>query len=298
LSDKIALSVGGSQGIGAAVALEFARRGITYIIIVGRNESLLDLTSAKIKAISSTTVVDAIIADLSLLTGVKRAVEEIKVKLAGRTIDYIVETQGGPPNGVFKPTSEGLDQHFGVQVLSRFAVPYLLKKASLLSTPASLMVICAPLGAKSTATLDVDDLGLSKKAVKGEYGRGLRDFTTCLEHDSLCIDSFILEFNDRFPSINASHLHPGIIPTSIFSNTSFPFPIPFITSYLFPFLAKIGILNTAEKFAPQPVDMLLEGRGGRGLWMRKDKSSGLSAWEQVKENREKVWNALEALVNQ
>lgn len=57
----------------------------------------------------------------SLLSGIKAAIEAIKSK-SNSHVDYLFETQGGPPMGNYKLTSDGIEEHFATQVLSRFAL--------------------------------------------------------------------------------------------------------------------------------------------------------------------------------
>lgn len=51
----------------------------------------------------------------------KAAIEAIEAKSKGR-VDYLFQTQGGPPMGNYNLTSDGVESHFATQVLSRFAL--------------------------------------------------------------------------------------------------------------------------------------------------------------------------------
>ncbi len=167
----------------------------------------------------------------------------------------------------------------------------------------------------------MEDLDLGKKAVKGDYGKGIRDMGARLNADGVELDCFVMvcsippeeksgvgghspkrcapiihqqEFNDRYPILSSSNIYPGILPTSVLTNSAFPFPIPIIMSYLLPILSWLGIINTVDNFAKDSVDMVVEGE--KGLFKAKGKRETLGQWENVKENRVEVFAALEKLV--
>lgn len=298
---RVALLVGSSQGIGAAIALEFASRQISHLILVGRKQVLLQEVSAQITEKSrGQTKVGYVVADLSLISGMKACVKDVEDKLAGKTIDYIIESQGGPTNGVYRPTTEGLDVYFSTETLSRFAIPYLLLSSGLLAPAASLILICQPSGSTKKLpkeiTVDLEDLDLGRKALRGEWGRGMKDVSQAASNTGLILDSVVLELNDRYPGISANHVFPGILPTNVLYNASLPFPSFLISSitYLVKFFAYVGITNTVEAFAISQVDLATSGK--KGLWKAQGKEAELGAWAESKENRMAVWDALVALV--
>ncbi len=95
LTGKVALLPGASQGIGAGIALEFARRHASLIILIGRNEVLLKGVKEQAEEIGGgETKVEYIVADLSLTRKVKEALMQVVEILDGKKIDYIIETQG------------------------------------------------------------------------------------------------------------------------------------------------------------------------------------------------------------
>lgn len=90
---------------------------------------------------------------VSVISGMKEAVQAIKEKTHGR-VDYLFETQGGPPMGNYNLTSDGIEQHFATQVLSRFALNEALASEGILRTAS--VNIAAP-GAKAS-TFDLNDV--------------------------------------------------------------------------------------------------------------------------------------------
>lgn len=95
---------------------------------------------------------------LSLVSGVKSALSSIETKSNG-SVDYLVQTQGGPPNGAWNLTSEGIHSGFAVQILSRFLIGYELSKRGILKQ--SQVIVGAPGG--SQTQFDVDDVELASQ---------------------------------------------------------------------------------------------------------------------------------------
>lgn len=83
----------------------------------------------------------------------KEAIQAIKEKTNG-SVDYLFETQGGPPMGNYKLTSDGIEQHFATQVLSRFALNEALASEGILKIAS--VNIAAP-GSKAS-TFDLNDV--------------------------------------------------------------------------------------------------------------------------------------------
>ncbi|KAF8525443.1 hypothetical protein JB92DRAFT_2826780 [Gautieria morchelliformis] len=65
-------------------------------------------------------------ADLGLFAEAERVAHDIRTRAGPRGIDYLLMCQGAPPNGMYVLPSEGIGQHFAVQVLSRFVLGYAL----------------------------------------------------------------------------------------------------------------------------------------------------------------------------
>jgi hypothetical protein len=83
----------------------------------------------------------------------KSAIKAIKEKTDGR-VDYLFETQGGPPMGNYNLTSDGIESHFATQVLSRFALNDSLASEGILKIAS--VNIAAPGG--SATTFDLSDI--------------------------------------------------------------------------------------------------------------------------------------------
>ena len=126
LTGKTAVIAGGSQGIGAGTAIRFAQAGAN-IIVIGRSQERLGkvVSEARKVAKSADQKFDYVSADLSLVSGTKTAAKEIEAKTNSK-VEYLIQTQGGMPNGLHMTTAEGIESHFAVQVLNRFLLNYIL----------------------------------------------------------------------------------------------------------------------------------------------------------------------------
>lgn len=99
---------------------------------------------------------------------------------------------GGLPNGKYVPTSEGVEQHYGVQVLSRFLLAYKLAVESDPIVKKGVLSVMAP--GKQRPAVDYEDIDLAKANKKGSYG-----LLRASSRDSVVVDTFT-EVSIAFPS--------------------------------------------------------------------------------------------------
>jgi len=262
---------GGTQGIGEGVARRFAKAG-AEVGIVGRNEGkgaslncepiVTKLTFhgtasavlTKLKEISKEQNIDPppehyfIKADLSLVAEAKRVAESIRTR--GNSVDYLVMTQGGPPNGKFVPTSETYDQHFGVQVLSRFVLAH-----ELASNPASSTIqkgvisIMAP--GKPMTAVDIDDIDMSKANERGTYS-----IWRAMSRDSVIVDAFTKELETQNPKVTFTHVFPGFVQTDTASNSNVPWYLRLVANVAHTLAGK-----TPEQYGEIPFYLLANPEG-------------------------------------
>ncbi len=112
IADRTALVMGGSRGLGRAIAAELAAEGVR-VVIVSRDEARLTRTGAEIGA-------RALPFDLSQ-PGAGGAVIAAAEQLLGRSPDILVTNTGGPPTGSFADTDAAKWQQ-GFQALWLSAV--------------------------------------------------------------------------------------------------------------------------------------------------------------------------------
>jgi NAD(P)-dependent dehydrogenase (short-subunit alcohol dehydrogenase family) len=102
LKDKKALVTGGSEGIGKAIALAFAREGVDVAICARRKEPL-EATAKEIAQATGRKVV-AVAADLTKAADAENFVKKAHAEL-GR-IDILVNNAGSAPGGVLEHLTE------------------------------------------------------------------------------------------------------------------------------------------------------------------------------------------------
>lgn len=90
---------------------------------------------------------------------------------------------GGPPNGSYILTPEGVEQHYAVQVLSRFILAHTLALDPDPVVKKSVLSVAAP-GYRYPA-VDFGDLDLHEANEKGRYG-----IRVCVARDSVFLDTF------------------------------------------------------------------------------------------------------------
>jgi 3-oxoacyl-[acyl-carrier protein] reductase len=102
LKSKKALVMASSQGLGKAVALEFAKEGVD-LVICGRNADTLEMALEEIQAAGAVEVL-AVKADLTDARSRDELLRAAQEKF-GR-IDILVTNTGGPPPGNFDDTNQ------------------------------------------------------------------------------------------------------------------------------------------------------------------------------------------------
>ncbi|KAF8583669.1 NAD(P)-binding protein [Ramaria rubella] len=283
---------GGTQGIGAGVAVRFAKAG-AEVWIVGRNESKANTVLEKLKATSQEQKIDPapvhhfIKADLSLVTEAKRVAADVRDRAGLRGVDYLVMCQGGPPNGVFKVTSEEHEQHYAVQVLSRFILAYQLGIEATPVVKKGVITIMSP--GKAFKTVDYDDLGLVKAHEQGKYG-----ILSSVSRDIVVIDIFTEELAQHNRDIRFTHVFPGAVKTDFATNSSIPWYLNAASK-----VALFLMGETPESYAEVPFYILAnpEGRAATAdapFWNEKVNKLEPDPSTREKSNRTKVWDHLMA----
>jgi len=117
LKGKAALIVGGTKGIGAALALALAKKQVD-VVIVGRQDS--DNIAAQLKTINPEGNHGFISADLQTVKGMTEAAQTY-MKSHDR-IDFLILTVGilAPPQR--RETTDGLEWDFAVSTFSRYVI--------------------------------------------------------------------------------------------------------------------------------------------------------------------------------
>lgn len=302
LAGKTAVVAGATQGIGEGIALRCAQLGASRIFIVGRNEQRGNALLEKLESLANQKSQRAgdgdqrfefVKADLSTLETIKKTASDIQQKVGQNGLDYLLMTQGGPPNGIYEENSDGYDKSFVVQSLSRFGLAYFLAEGKAFKQDSAVVSVAAP--GSDYPDLDLEDLSL-KKLHSTKLWRP-KMLISQGKRDSVVIDAFTMEFNRRYPSTRFYHLFPGYVQTKAAENRGFPFPIPQLATVFGPILART-VGNTPMSYSDIPLFFAAnpEAKKVDGYLFNENlKKVELGLWNQDQKNRERLFDKLRSL---
>ncbi|BGO99895.1 protein of glucose/ribitol dehydrogenase family [Rhodotorula toruloides] len=300
LEGKTAVVAGGTQGIGAAIGLRFAQAGAN-VFIIGRNEKLGQDVVQRLREQAGEAgdrrSFEFIKADLSSVKEIKRVADEVKRKTGRNGLDYLVTTQGGPPNGSTSLTSTTPthDTHFAIQTLSRFGLAYLLASSGTLKD--TWISVCAPAGEKGPEP-DVEDIELRGEEYRKKWT--VQRILGQAKQDSALNDAAAVQFTRHFPQLRAVHLFPGFVYTNALASTGMvPSPLLWAYSLVGPLAARLlpfGNLPSTYAEIPVYVGANPEARG-KGLEASNErlKSLGWPKWAEG-EVGSRVWERLREII--
>ena len=204
MNGKICLVTGATNGIGKATALALAQMGAT-VVIVGRNPAKSAAEVSEIKHISGNDAVEALIADLSIMSQVRHIADQFKAKY--QQLHVLVNNAGGT---FFKRqvTAEGFEKTFALNHLNSFLLTSLLLDTLKASAPARIVNVSSD--AHKGAHLDFDDLQSEQDRFSLKaYGRS-----------KLATVVFSYELARRLSGtgVTCNVLHPGLVRTGFASN--------------------------------------------------------------------------------
>lgn len=236
-------------------------------------------------------------ADLSSVEDIKRVSSEISSKAGKEGIDYLFETQGGPPSGTLRPpaTPSSPEGGFAVQCLSRFGIAYLLTSSQTIKRGVCWIASPASGGSKP---LDIDDLDFTKAAAAGKFTEGLLGILPQGQRDSSVLDATSQIFAEKYPHLTFTHLFPGIVGTDAAKNQGFAWPLV----QGFKLLKLVGIAaSPAPGGYPEVPFYLHANHDGGQAYLRKGSANllgpGLKRYELSANVREpdvrtKVWDKM------
>ncbi|GAC93132.1 short-chain dehydrogenase/reductase [Pseudozyma hubeiensis SY62] len=229
VSGQRALVAGGTQGIGAGIALRFALSGAS-VWLIGRSESraseVLDLLNkasleaSRRSSSSSSSAADHQFfkADLSSPAGVTDVASRITTSAGKHGIDYLIETAGGPPTGSITTTPDGIETQFAVQVLSRVGLAKQLVEAGTIKR--AVFMVAAPAQGGSSR-IDVDDLDFTKTHSTGKWWSGPLGMYKKGARSSSILDAASQHLAEHHPNLTFTHVFPGIINTNAMENQGY-----------------------------------------------------------------------------
>ncbi|MEM7512090.1 MAG: SDR family NAD(P)-dependent oxidoreductase [Bacteroidota bacterium] len=197
--DKVAVITGGTDGIGAATAIELCRLG-AKVIILGRTQAKADIILDRAERLTGS--MEVIVSDFSLMRNVQEAASILKEQVD--RIDILIHAVG-----ILLPraehTPEGIEKDFAVSYLSRFVFNEELHAQGLFSSETKMINIAASSPKiPKYAQMDFDDIEQVQARV-GMKGHG---------QAQLANDLYTAISADRY-GITTIGYGPGSVDTSI-----------------------------------------------------------------------------------
>ncbi|KAL1697053.1 hypothetical protein GGG16DRAFT_84682 [Schizophyllum commune] len=283
IDDPVAVFVGGTNGIGRAMASAFAQHnnGRARIVIIGRSQEAADSLRASLPSPAREQMV-FIPCDMRLMRNVAAAVREIASHGITK-INYLVMSSGVLPAEGRKETDEGIDEKLAIVYYGRWKFLYdlqpQLKAALAAGEPAKVISVQAAGGG---APIDVDDLGLKKK-----YGL----IHTAQTHATYN-DLMVVKFAELHPEMTFVHSYPGVVRTSILANAP-SLALKALYYVLYPFMTLIG--HSAEDCAELMWYALYHSGPGVERINPEGESIGMTNYFGDEESKERLWeHTLEA----
>ncbi|ONH64719.1 WW domain-containing oxidoreductase [Cyberlindnera fabianii] len=226
LSGKHILAVGGTGGLGRALAQELASHG-AHVTVVGQTFRDAD-----------TKNVDFVKADLSSMKNTKEATQTLKHTVSD--VDIVLLTTGIFAARKREETSEGLEKDMAVSFLNRLllidTVGPSLKKGT------RVFVMGFP-GNGQLGT--IDDLNSEKS-----YQFIRTHMTTVAGNEALVIGS-----KGKYPGVHFFGLNPGLVKTNIRSNLAGEEFLEYIISWFNPTPEQFAVNVTPILVSPQLDDL-------------------------------------------
>jgi NAD(P)-dependent dehydrogenase (short-subunit alcohol dehydrogenase family) len=193
---KTIVITGATSGIGEVAAIHLAEQG-ARIVFTARDKVRADATMEKLRRANGAVEHSAHLADLSLLSEMKRVAGEIAQE---PQIDVLINNAGAVFNAR-QETGDGLEWTFALNHMSYFVITNLL----LPNLKSGARIVSTASGAHQRAKLNFDDL---------QNRRGYSGFPV-YSRSKLCNILFTRELARRIAGtgVTANCLHPGFVAT-------------------------------------------------------------------------------------
>jgi NAD(P)-dependent dehydrogenase (short-subunit alcohol dehydrogenase family) len=193
---KTIVITGATSGIGEVAAIHLAEQG-ARIVFTARETVRADATMEKLRRANGAVEHSAHLADLSLLSEMKRVAGEIAQE---PRIDVLINNAGAVFNAR-QETGDGLERTFALNHMSYFVITNLL----LPNLKSGARIVSTASGAHQRAKLNFDDL---------QNRRGYSGFPV-YSRSKLCNILFTRELARRIAGtgVTANCLHPGFVAT-------------------------------------------------------------------------------------
>lgn len=263
----VAVFVGGTSGIGLSTAREFVRNtNSPHLYLIGRNSTEASKIISELQEMNSSSQIDFIKSDVSLLKNVDQACHEIAKK--ENKINLLFMTNGVLTiSGARAETEEGLDRKMALHYYSRMRfiqnLAPLLTAASKDEDPKgnlarAVSVHDARMG--RSASLKFDDLSLKKP---GNFGLG-----ACAAHTTGMNNYALEHMAQAHPLVSFVHSYPSGVETNILRDVGrgLQLAMKVLAPVIRPFMVDLKesgerhlFAATAPHFAPRDKTMGVNG---------------------------------------
>lgn len=200
MSAPVVVITGATRGIGAAAAVELARRG-AEVAIVGREAERVRATAEEARAAGGGQAVHEHVADLLRVDEVRRLGAELLE--AHPRIDVLANNAGAMFTSR-QETPDGLERTFALNHAAGFLLTELLAERL-----AGGRVVITASDAHSAGSLDLDDLQFAQRRFSPMRVYGTSKLMNILH---------ARELPRRHPTLTAACFHPGVVRTGFGKN--------------------------------------------------------------------------------
>lgn len=274
---KTAIITGATSGIGYQTALAIAKQGYN-IVLVSRNKEKLENTKQEIIDNSSNENISYFVADLSLISDIKRVATEIKQ--AHPVIDVLVNNAGAMFSER-QETKEGIELTLATNHINYFLLTNLLLDNIKASTNGRIASVSSE-AQKLTKSVNWDDIEFKNKF------KGLTAYAQSKLFNAMFTFQLAKKLEDTNVIVNC--MHPGGVNTGFGRNTK-GF-IRLLVGLIFP------LMRTPEKGAETLIWLAtsneVEGINGKYFYDKKAIKGSSPAYNDVE--LERLWQWTEELI--
>jgi len=255
---------GASSGVGEALALELARSGARVVLVCrseDRGRSSLEKIAEKVPEAQT----DLIIADLSLMSEVRRVAQEFQSRY--RWLDVLINNAGAMvPERTL--TAEGHETTWALNYLAPVLLTELLLGA-LASSPGGRIVNVAS-NAEALQPLDLDDL---------TFNRGY-SFTTAYGRAKLALIMHSYDLAQRLggQSVTVNAVHPGLVRSRFVQGST---GVLRVVGQLLYWVAGIPASKAARSVLRLALSPELQGMTGKYFLERKEARSSPRSYDMA-----------------
>jgi NAD(P)-dependent dehydrogenase (short-subunit alcohol dehydrogenase family) len=266
---KIVLVTGSNSGIGKETAYQLARMGATVVMAV-RNRESGEAAMKKIMEATGNKNVSILVADLSIMDGVRDLAKQFKEK--HDKLDVLVNNAGG----IFAHrivTDDGFEMSLALNHLAPVLLIHELMDALKAGAPSRIVNVSS--GAHAFGRVDLDDLQSTNYSSMRAYGGAKL---------MIIMATYLLSRKLKGTDITINVLHPGVVRTRFGQNDTGRFRRAFFRFFsLFAKSPEKGA-KTSVYLASSPE---VEGVSGKYFVNSREKESSKESYDV--ELQEEVW---------